>query len=48
MLLNNIPAKFPSRKMTAVDFEKGSAVLEEQDGSLMAVRFDPSTLASKS
>jgi hypothetical protein len=29
MLLNNIPAKFPSRKMTAVDFEKGSAVFEE-------------------
>ena len=47
LLLNNISSLFAARKVTAVDVEKGIAVVETQDGTLKAVPFDVTTLDVK-
>ena len=44
MLLNNIRAKHPASQIVAMDWARGTAVVELSGGGMAAVHFDPSTL----
>ncbi len=48
MLLNNIKAKHPANRIVAMDFGRGTAVIEKVGGGLELVSFDTTTLAIKS
>ena len=47
MLLNNIKAKHPASEIVAMDWARGTAVVDVPAGGMAAVRFDPNTLQIK-
>ena len=47
MLLNNIKAKQPANQIVAMDWGKGTAVVQMAAGDMKVVRFDPTTLQIK-
>jgi hypothetical protein len=47
ILLNSIKLKHPASKIVALDFNRGSAVVELTDGKMAVVLFDTTTLTVK-
>jgi hypothetical protein len=47
MLLNSIKLKHPASRIVALDFGRGTAVVELTDGKMSVVSFDTTTLAVK-
>ena len=47
MPLNNIKSKLPASRIVALDFNRGTSIVEMQSGGLAAVNFDTTTLALK-
>jgi hypothetical protein len=47
ILLNSIKLKHPASKIVALDFGRGTAVVELTDGKMSVVPFDTTTLAVK-
>jgi hypothetical protein len=47
MLLNSIKLKHPASRIVALDFGRGTAVVQLTDGKMSAVSFDTTTLAVK-
>jgi hypothetical protein len=47
ILLNSIKLKHPASKIVALDFGRGTAVVELTDGKMSVVSFDTTTLAVK-
>ncbi|HEY9347981.1 MAG TPA: hypothetical protein VIQ53_21835 [Inquilinus sp.] len=45
ILLNGIKSKHPASRIVALDFARGIAVVEMQNGGMSAVNFDTTTLA---
>lgn len=48
MLLNNIKLKHPASRIVAMDFGRGTAVVQTAEGSMATVDFDTTTLQPKS
>jgi hypothetical protein len=47
MLLNNLKARHPASRIVALDFERGTVVLETPSKQIHIVSFDTKTLAIK-